>query len=124
MALIGVNTIAVCSALSVASGGGTATTSTFPNATSGPNTGIGQGKNLSLFYQVTGAGGTIKIEWLASFDATNFCIPDTGGIIATGVTDANLHCAVIQVPVCKQFQLKVTNTGGSTVTVACTVLSQ
>ena len=116
MPLRGVNKITPFTATTVTAAGGTATSAAF--------SGVAAGKDLSLFLLVTGANGNIKCEILTSFDNSVFTAPETGSPIITGVTDQLQHHAVIQVPLCIFFKLKLTNTGAADVTVGATVLSQ
>lgn len=105
----------VFDATSVASGGGTATSAAF--------SGIAGGTDMSVFVQVTGANGDIKVEVLVSEDGTNFVLPETGSVIITSITDTALHAKSIQIPVCSHYKLKLTNAGAGTVTVVAKVLS-
>lgn len=105
----------VLSAVSVTSGGGTQTSSAF--------TGIAGGEDMALFVQATGAGGDLTVEILTTEDGANFCVPETGGEIITGVTDELLHHAAIRIPICSGYKIRVTNDGASTVTVTAKVLS-
>ena len=115
MPLRGVNKHAVFTAESLISGG-TATSAAF--------SGIAGGKDMSLFLTVTGAGGTLKAEILTSHDAATFTVPETGSTIIEGVTTTVQRHAAISTPLCIQYKIKLTNSGASTVTVTCVVLSQ
>jgi hypothetical protein len=116
MPVRGINKHTVFTAQSVASGGGTATSSAFA--------GIAAGKDMSLFLTVTGANGDVKAEVLTSHDATTFTVPETGSTVILGVTDQVQRHASLSIPLCSQFKIKLTNDGAGTVTVTVVVLSQ
>lgn len=103
------------SAVSLASGGGTATSAAF--------TGIAGGEDMSAFWQLTGANGDVKLEILVSEDGTNFVVPETGGTIVASTTDQNLHAKAVSVPVSAGYEIRATNIGAGTVTITVKMLS-
>lgn len=80
--------------------------------TSKPFKSLPKTTNHSVQVKGTGTAPNYKVEILCMLDGNTFVKPETGGDLGT-FTDTNAHIIAVGVPVCLQYELKITELGGA-----------